>query len=111
MRYLVLKDYPMSNKFVYPCYRLNPNLREACVFHQPFGGIADVCDAEFFEVLTTTVNMVFQQTIQSTGGDKAVFGHFVSIYYTFANTLPLSQEEKGSIGVFWERYLPLSVLR
>merc|ERR1719191_2422813 len=104
-RFSTLRGFASATKWVYPCFMLTVRYREVCTFHQTFGGIAAVCDAEFWKVVEFAINLVYGPLFNSYGGPLGVASSFSFVYFPFINNLPLGIQQKSSYRSFASRFL------
>merc|ERR1719440_2548677 len=99
-RYSTLRTWSSGRKFVYPCYQLGVQYRESCWFHSSFGGLADICDAEYWGVIEFSTSLVHGKLFESYGGMLGVAVGFCFVYFPFVNNLPLTQAQKARSGTW-----------
>merc|ERR1719191_1597442 len=107
-RFSTLRGFASATKWVYPCFMLTVRYREVCVFHQTLGGLAAVCDAEFWKVMEFAINLVYGPLFASYGGVLGVASSFSYVYFPFINNLPLLLEDKASFAAFTKKYMLFS---
>merc|ERR1719191_1886953 len=95
-RYSVLRDFPSSTKWAYPCFMLPVSYREVCVFHHDFGGLAAVCDSEYWKVMEFAINVVYGSLFNAYGGSLGVASSFAYVYFPFISNLPVTKKAKST---------------
>jgi hypothetical protein len=100
VRYFTLRSYPLTTKWTYPCYLLADPFKTVCYFHSSFGGIADNCDANRYNVISAAASTVYGTAIMAYGGPMGVLSTYVFVYFPFLSSLPL-----GARDMLWNPFV------
>jgi hypothetical protein len=83
---------------------------EICTYHQGFGGIGNSCDAEHYEVVDFSINLVYRGLIDDYGGEQGVAKGYALIYFPYITNLPLPGQTKSKYQLWSIVFTPWSWL-
>jgi len=104
LRYLVFIFFQSSMVWSYPCFLLHASYAQICTFHASFGGLANCCLAEYYEVVSLAVNTIYGNLILTYGGPLGGTATYASTFFAYIKNLPIQHGTSLILKDFGKQY-------